>query len=193
VTPTDPPGIPSSSTLNFPLGDTRANGLTAALEDGDLSVTYVTSTGTGTTNAILDVTGYYLPNNTGMRFYPLTPGRILDTRAGVVLSGLTGVFATGVPRTLDTDGHWGVPVGARAVAGNLTVVNQTSGGYVAATPDPTGSPTTSTLNFPFGDIRANGITVPLSTVNTGNQSFVYKTTTAGRTTHLILDLSGYFR
>ena len=190
VTPEDPPGTPTSSTLNFPLGDTRANGLTAALNvDGDLSITYVTSSGTGTTHVLLDVTGYYVPDNSGLLFFPLTPGRILDTRAGVVLSGLSGVFATSVPRTLDTDGHWGVPVGAEAITGNLTVVGQTSAGFVSGTPTEIADPTTSTLNFPLGDVRANGVTLPL---DSGNQAFVYKTSLGGKTTHLILDLSGYF-
>ena len=51
------------------------------------------------------------------------------------------------------------------------------------------NPTTSVLNFPLGDTRANGLTLPL---NTGGRSwFVYKAS-PGKTTHLILDLSGYF-
>jgi hypothetical protein len=191
VTPDDPPGIPSSSTLNFPLGDTRANGLTAALNGaGDLSITYVTSSGTGTTNAILDVTGYYLTGTSGLRFYPLNPSRLLDTRPGVVLSALTGAFSTSVARTFPVNTHWGVPADAQAFTANLTVVGQTSSGFLSVTPVATNNPSTSTLNFPLGDIRANGLVSPISA---GNAAIVYKTSAGGKTTHVLLDLSGYFK
>jgi hypothetical protein len=123
-----------------------------------------------------------------MLFFPLTPGRVMDTR-NVPLSGLSGPFAANGPRRLDITGHWGAPLGAQAVTGNLTVVNQTGAGYVSATLNSDVNPTTSVLNFPLGDTRANGATLPL---NAGGRSwFVYKAP-AGRTTHLIFDLSGYF-
>ena len=49
---------------------------------------------------------------------------------------------------------------------------------------------TSVLNFPLGDVRANGVTLPLNA--SGRSWFVYKAP-SGRTTHLILDVSGYFK
>ena len=77
----------------------------------------------------------------------------------------------------------------RPITGNLTVVNQTAAGYVSATLDSEPNPTTSVLNFPLGDTRANGVTLPL---NSGGRTwFVYKAP-SGKSTHLILDLSGYF-
>jgi hypothetical protein len=52
---------PTSSTLNFTVGDTRANGLTVALGGGGaLSATYVSGDGQ-TTQLVLDVTGYFTP------------------------------------------------------------------------------------------------------------------------------------
>jgi hypothetical protein len=89
-----------------------------------------------------------------------------------------------------TGGHFGVPATALAVTGNLTVTGQSKGGYVSVTKAKTNSPTVSTLNFPVGDTRANGITVPLDANN--DQHLVYKAS-SGATTHLILDLTGYFR
>ena len=53
----------------------------------------------------------------------------------------------------------------------------------------TNTPTTSTLNFPLGDVRANGVTGPLS--STGTVGLVYKA--GSGTTQLILDIAGYFR
>ena len=92
------------------------------------------------------------------------------------------------------DAHGSRPLGraddALAVTGNLTVALQTAAGFVSATPIADPAPTTSTINFPKGDTMANGIVAPLD--GTGHESFVYKTTTSGKTTHLILDLSGYF-
>jgi hypothetical protein len=185
-----PTGAPSSSTLNFPLGDDRANGFTAPLNSGQLSIVYIAATG-GQTDVILDVTGYYGPGlSGGLHFYPINPGRIMDTRTGVANSGLTGRFSAAVPRQLPTSGHWGVPDDAQAVSGNLTVTAQTGAGYIALTTVSTANPGTSSLNFPLADDRANGVTVALS--GTGSLWLVYKAS-AGKTTQLILDLSGYFR
>jgi hypothetical protein len=187
VTPAVPAGLPASSTLNFPRGDIRANGLTAALgPGGSLAITYVAVAG-ARADVVLDVTGYYLADGSGLRFHALAPGRLLDSRA-TVLTGLSGPFSANVARTLPTAGHWGVPTTARAITANLTVVGQTAAGFVAATPLATNSPATSTLNVPLGDIRANGITVPLGG---GSEGLVYKAV-SGRTAHLVLDVTGYF-
>jgi hypothetical protein len=94
------------------------------------------------------------------------------------------------PRKLVVGGHWGVPDGAGAITGNLTVVGQTAAGFVSVTLTNQPNPTTSNLNFPLGDTRANGITVPLAS---GSDAWlVYKASTSGKRTHLILDVSGYF-
>ena len=122
----------------------------------------------------------------GSKFYPLDPGRVLDTRFG---TGLSGTFKADIARTLTIRGHVGVPTAAIAVTGNLTVVGQTAGGYVSMTKATTNNPLTSTLNFPAGDVRANGVTGPLTA--TGTVGLVYKAP-SGKTTNLILDITGYF-
>ena len=56
----DPIPSPTSSTLNFPLGDNRATGVTVALSPtGSLSATYVAASG-GSTHLVFDVTGYFV-------------------------------------------------------------------------------------------------------------------------------------
>ena len=190
ITPDATPS-PGSSNLNFPLGDNRANGFTAPLNTGhQLSIVYSAVTG-ATADVILDVTGYYLPDLSGLHFYPLNPGRILDSRTGAADSGLSGLFASSVPRDLAVTGHWGVPAGAQTITGNLTVVSQTTRGYVAATVVADPNPSTSTLNFPIGDIRANGMTVPLD--GSGGLFLVFKGTSGSARTNLIIDVSGYFQ
>jgi hypothetical protein len=181
---------PTTSNLNFPLGDTRANGVSVPLNGGGgLWIVYKAAVG-GSTHVLLDVTGYYRDTAAGLLFYPLSPGRVMDTRPGAILTGTEGAFLANGPRRVDPAGHWGAPLGAEAVTGNLTVVNQTAGGYVSATLVSEPNPTTSILNFPLGDTRANGVTLPL---NAGGRTwFVYKAP-PGKSTHLILDLSGYFK
>jgi hypothetical protein len=185
----DPTDTPTTSTINFPKGSVRANGVFAPLDpDGALSIVYKAGAG-GTSHVVLDVTGYFVPGTGGMKFVPLNPSRILDSRPTAVLSGITGKFSNATPETLDVQGHWGVPLDAEAVTGNLTVTGQTAAGYVSVTPIANTNPGTSTMNFPKGDTMANGIVAPLN--GSGNSSLVYKAS-AGHSTYLILDLSGYF-
>jgi len=117
-------------------------------------------------------------------YVPLTPSRILDTRVG---NGLSGPFSAQSPRTFQVSGRGGVPASAVAVTGNLTVTNQSAAGYVYLGPNPTASPTSSTVNFPAGDTRANGVTVALGAGGTLSATFGY----AG-TTDLVFDVTGYF-
>jgi hypothetical protein len=187
LTPT-PQANPTTSTINFPAGDTRANGVTVPLSvDGKLSAVYKSSG--GSTNLILDVTGFYLDDLNGARFVPLTPGRRMDTRFAAPQEGLGGPFSANIARTLVIEPYQGVPANATAVTGNLTVVGQQRAGYVSMTTTANNNPATSTINFPLGDIRANGVTGPLS--GPGSVGLVYKA--SGGLTHLILDLTGYFR
>ena len=76
------------------------------------------------------------------------------------------------------------------MVGNVTVVNQTKAGFVSVTPTSQANPTTSTINFPIGDIRANGMTVKIGAA--GKLFAVYKSV-AGGTTHLIYDVFGYYK
>jgi hypothetical protein len=155
---------------------------------GTLSAVYKAPPGKST-HLILDVTGYYLNDTAGARFVPITPGRRMDTRFPVPKEGLAGPFTANIARTLIIEPYQGVPANATAITGNLTVVGQSRAGYVSMTTTATNSPTTSTINFPLGDVRANGVTGPLS--GAGSVGLVYKS--SGGLTHLILDITGYFR
>jgi hypothetical protein len=136
---------------------------------------------------IFDVTGYFTADTSGARYVPLTPTRILDTRYG---TGLSGVFSSHAARTFGMTGHGGVPNNTTAVTGNLTVTAQTSPGYLYIGPNATNNPTSSTLNFPVADDRANGVTVALG--DGGTLSVTYVGATSPATTHVIFDVTGYF-
>ena len=164
---------PPSSTLNFPLYDNRANGVTVALSPtGALSATYVASGG-GSTHLVFDVTGYFVPSTSGATYFPVTPSRLLDSRTGNGLAGeVPAPVTAGVPLTVLISGRGGVPTNAVAVTGNLTVTEQSQIGYVFLGPDPVAAPTSSTLNFPLHDNRANGVTVALGPGGTLSATYV---------------------
>jgi hypothetical protein len=53
---------PGSSTLNFPLGDDRANAVAVHLgTGGTLSITFVAPSNGPSAQAIFDLTGYFVP------------------------------------------------------------------------------------------------------------------------------------
>jgi hypothetical protein len=180
---------PTSSTLNFPVADDRANGVTVALgAGGSLSVTFVAPAPGPVAHVIFDVTGYFVPDASGATYVPFTPNRILDTRSG---TGLSGAFSSHAARTFGVSGIGVLPPYATAVTGNLTVTSQTSGGYLFVGPAATNDPTSSTLNFPIGDDRANGVTVALGTGGTLGVTFVGQASSSN--TQVIFDATGYFQ
>ena len=181
LAPVDPP----ASTINFAKGQCLANNLTVPLSDtGSLTATYLASAG-ATTDLVFDVTGYYTKDLTGARYVPMTPLRLLDSRAQ---NGLSGKFTASSPRVLQVTGR-GVPAEAVAITGNLIVVNETGPWAVFVGPKPIAKPASSSINFVKGDVRANGVTVALGTG--GTLSFTYMAS-SGRKTDLVLDVTGYF-
>ena len=134
-------------------------------------------------------------------YHPIAPARVLDTRptSGVVTHiGLTGPFVAGTVLTFPiVKAHYvgggsavAVPDDATAVTGNLTIVGQSADGIVALGPTMTPKGEVTTINFLKGDIRANNVTVALGP--NGRLAAVYRSATAGATTQLIFDVTGYF-
>ena len=180
---------PGSSNLNFPAGDNRANNVVVALDVvGRLAAVYVPN-GSGTTQLVFDVTGYFLADDNGATFMPLSPGRVLDSRNG---TGLSGAFSTGVAKSFQVTGKAGVPPEAVAVTGNLTLVSPTGLGWAFVGPAIPANPASiccSTVNAPAKDIRADGVTVALGTG--GSLSAVWVGPT-GSSANLVFDVTGYF-
>ena len=181
---------PGVSTINFPKGDDRANGVTVALSpEGTLRAWYGAGGGTFT-QLIIDVTGYFLPGTGGAGYVAFGPHRVLDTRSGSGVPGLTGKFVSGQHRSIQIAGVAGLPSsGIVAVTGNLTIVSPSASGYVALGPDPTDAPTSSTINFRARDVRANNVVVPVNSNGTLSATFIGS---GGGNVDLVLDISGYF-
>jgi hypothetical protein len=183
-----PDDSPSFSTLNFPVRDNRANNVTVKLgAGGTLAAVYMPSSRSSraTTDLIFDVTGYYLSGPGGAVYVAVDPLRMVDSRIGL---GLSGPLRHSVVATFSLASA--LPAGTVAVSGNATVTGQTTRGYVAVSPDLAWRPTISTLNFPVGDNRANGLVVPVTP--DGKLKVVYAGQTSASKVHFIFDLTGYF-
>jgi len=182
----DPIDHPTTSTVNFSGHQVQANSLIVALsETGTLSATYMSKSG-NTTDLVLDVTGYFTDDATGARFVPVAPVRLLDTRSG---NGLSGKLSASSPRTVQLTGRANVLAGATAITGNVTVTGQNGGWAVYIGPEPVSHPGSSTLNFIVGDVKANGVNLALGSTGTVCATFIGS---SGKTTNLILDVTGYF-
>jgi hypothetical protein len=182
----DTNSYPSTSTVNFTQGAIVANGMTTALsKTGTLSATFMSNAGY-TTDLVFDVTGYFLADKTGDTYHAMTPARLLDTRYG---NGLSGKIAANSPATFQVSTRAGIPANAKAVTGNVTVVNETGSWAVYVGPDPVASPSTSTVNFKAGQIQANSLTVALSSTGTLSATYI---AIAGNTTNLVFDVTGYY-
>ncbi|MDX1979171.1 MAG: BACON domain-containing protein [Bryobacteraceae bacterium] len=113
---------------------------------------------------------------TGMRFVPVTPCRVVDTRnEGGAVRG---------PRTFVVAGRCGVPAAATAYSLNVTVVPESPLGYLTIWPAISSVPFVSTLNSLDGRVKANAAIVP----GAGGAVSVFVTDP----THVILDVNGYF-
>jgi hypothetical protein len=179
-----------ASIINAPKGDTRANGVTVQLgAGGRLGAIFSGGTVTGATADLLfDVTGYFVKDTSGGKFVPIEPTRFVDSRINLPFSG---PIATGSPVSIQMAGRGGIPLEADGISGNLTVTGQTGVGYMTVAPhfDPGEIPTYSTINFPKGDVRANGFDINLwPDGSVGVELEPY----AGTKTHFVIDVTGYF-
>ena len=149
---------------------------------------------TQTTHVVVDVLGYFSPdatdaNGAGLQFYSLaTPVRLLDSRVNEPACNTPGAaFAGGTEYSQQARGTCGgqtIPTTALAVVGNVTTVNPV-GGFLTLWPSNVARPLIATSNFATGQIANRHFTVGLAPDGT------FKLYSLG-TTHLVIDLSGYF-
>ena len=132
----------------------------------------------------LFASGVFVEPGAGFQFTPVTPCRLVDTRLdqGPPLQANTATsFA--VPQ----EGTCGatIPSNAAAYSLNVTVVPVTTLNYLTIWPSGEGQPVVSTMNSPDGRVKANAAIVP---AGANGAVSVYVTDT----THVILDIDGYF-
>jgi hypothetical protein len=171
--------VPNASTHNWvaPFQDT-ANRVAARVGVDGLVTVFNGST--GTVQVIVDYFGQWTPS-LGYRFTPVTPRRVMDTRA-------TNKFAIREARPLDTSTWVSVTPQPWLVVGNLTGDQPSSATYFqlwtgnVATP-----PAPSNLNLQAGETRANSF---IAANAFGSGSLNLRNEFGGA--HAIIDVVGYF-
>jgi hypothetical protein len=180
---------PVTSTMNSD-GRVKAN---AAIVPAGVSAgvdVYVANT----TNLLLDIDGYFTaPSSSTLKFYPVTPCRLADTRSSNYPPGLgTPNLSGGVARDFPVLSSSCIPSGVTPAAYslNLTAIPYPQGGdrlgYLEIWP--TGQQPqnpVSTLNNPTGTNVANAAIVP---AGTGGSITAFPSDD----TNLAIDINGYF-
>jgi len=174
---------PFTSTLNAPTGAVTANAAIVT-KGADSAISVYAS---DSTHLAVDINGYFAPpgNPGALSFHPVAPCRISDTR---LPSGIFGgpIMAAGQKRTYPVpQSTCSIPATARAYSLNVTVVPQGSLAYLTLWPSDRPLPLVSTLNAFDGAVVSNAAIVPAA-ANGSINVFVTDTT------HVILDINGYF-
>ncbi|MCL4434573.1 MAG: hypothetical protein M1399_07390 [Actinobacteria bacterium] len=199
-----PAGVsrPTTSNLNFVPDQTVPNRVMVGLGTNGAIDVYNFS---GTTNVIVDVTGYFTDSTvsaaSGSLFQAIPPKRICDTRPANV-SGLTDqctgrtLVANQSSQTLaiQVAGMGGVPASTSttpptAVVMNVTITGATASSYLTvypATSSSTTPPTVSDLNWKPGATLANLV---VATMAPGGTVDIYN---YSGSVDVVVDVLGYF-
>jgi hypothetical protein len=127
-----------------------------------------------------------------LSFYTVFPCRMVDTRnapgplGGPILTG-------GQPRTFPlVSSPCGVPIDAKAISINSTVVPNAAGSLVLY-PGDAAAPLANGISFEVGEVHANNAVLPLSLNGDGSLSVLPALTPSNGTVHVIIDVNGYFQ
>jgi len=124
-----------------------------------------------------------------LRYYTLTPCRLIDTRGPAAPLGGPPLQPAG-DRLFALTGVCGVPLAAQAVSLNLTVTGGTAPGLLRLYPGDQALPATSNINYALGETVTNNAVMSLSRDGLG--TLKVRCESAG-TVQFILDISGYFQ
>ncbi|HEY7337893.1 MAG TPA: SBBP repeat-containing protein [Bryobacteraceae bacterium] len=167
--------LPADATLTNGAGTFTASLVTVGTQTITASDLF-DATITGTSGGIV------VSAASGLRFVPVTPCRLFDTRH----AGQGAPFITAnTSRSFAVPGACGIPSTAQAYSLNVAVVPHTVLGFITVWPTGQTQPTVATLNSIDGRIKSNAAIVP---AGTGGAISVYAT----NDTDVILDISGYF-
>ncbi len=124
-----------------------------------------------------------------LRFYTVSPCRLLDTRNAAGPYGGPAIPPSS-ERIFQATGQCNIPSTAKAISINAAVVVAPGPGNLTFFPGDLSAPTASNINFTVGQTRANSAVVKLS----GSGAFaVRQFTSPAGSTHVIVDVNGYFQ
>ena len=182
IYPCDKPR-PTSSNINYDIGTTRAVAVVASIGSNGAVCVYTQTA----THVVVDLTAFY---GVGASFSGIQPARLLETRAGVEFPTADGQLA-GIGRRqgnttteVKVAGRGGVPIDAKAVAVNVTIINPAGAGFATVYPCGEALPLASTVNFAAGAIVPNAAMVK---IGAGGAICVLSNVD----TDVILDVNGY--
>jgi Divergent InlB B-repeat domain len=169
-------GFPNTSFLNYRSADLIGNGGIVAVSGATGRLAAWSSQ---TLHLILDVHGAFVlrPARPARRYFPITPCRVLDTRA-------TGQRFSG-SLSFPVGGTCGIPADAVAVAANFAVVDPSASGHLRLSPAGY-APVISQLLYQAGWTVSSGALVSLGAGG-------HVTAIVPSTTDLVFDVTGYFR
>ncbi|MGL5911720.1 MAG: hypothetical protein ACRCZP_17090, partial [Phycicoccus sp.] len=170
--PTEPVAAPRTSSLNYTAGSTVPNLVTVraprqSFPDGTFPTFWISNSGGASTHVIVDIVGFYgtaAEADPGLRFRPVTPTRVLDTRSDVGAPSVGTGVGTRVQAPASFAGWdtW-------ALAGNLTGIRPTAATWLTVWDDGP-RPPVSNLNLARGATRPNAAVTGVSETN-GYQVF----------------------
>jgi uncharacterized repeat protein (TIGR03803 family) len=177
--------VPTGLSLNSATGDITGTPTATGSFSFDITAT--------DNDACIGATSYTVSVNVAgqvLRFYTIAPCRLIDTRRTPGTYGGPALQGNGAQRSFLVDGQCGVPGGAVASSVNVTVVGATGGADLRIFPSGTPTPTVSSINFNAGQTRANNAILPM--VGNPVGSITVQCDIPGGTTHMLLDINGYF-
>ncbi|KGM10217.1 pullulanase-type alpha-1,6-glucosidase, partial [Cellulomonas carbonis] len=178
---------PDTSTVNYAVGQDKANSTIVRLVDGKVTLWSDTSAA-NRVDVILDVLGW---TTEGSAFTGVSPVRAVDSRPGPQNEGLTGPLEGRKGYSVAIGDEHGVPEGATAVLVNVTAIQPTSVGNLRVFPDVNGDGTTpapnaSTVNYIPGRDIAN-----LAVVDLPSNGRIALLSDSPGTVHVAVDVVGY--
>ncbi len=120
-----------------------------------------------------------------LRFVPVAPCRVSDTRIPGLIIAPNVEIGAGTKRDFRIGGYCGVPASARAFSINVTAIPLEPLSYLTLWPAGEPQPFTSLLNSYTGSVVAAGAIVKAGT-NAAVSIF------ATQRTHIVIDVNGYF-
>lgn len=170
-------GTGNRSVMDYAVGSTSHAVAVQLGSDG--RATFTNNTGSPVHFA-MTATGYFTAGaTTGTGLRTLTAARKLDTRAG-------GGQPLAVNGTIDV--ALGIPAGSTALV-NLTVLQNTGGGYLRAWPVGGAEPVPSLTTFPDPNTAPRS---GLAAVKVGTDGKIRIKNNSTGTTHLLVDLQGWY-
>ncbi len=167
---------------------TPAAGFSFLQFSGD--VTSISNPVSVTMNAPKNVVSIFVTGGTGpgpnaLRFVPVTPCRVADTRNAAGPFGGPSVAGGTTRDFIIPNSACGIPSTAQAYSLNVAVVPAGPLGFITMWPSGLTQPLASTLNSLDGRIKSNASIVP---AGAGGAISVF----ASNTTDVVLDINGYF-